>query len=214
MYPAAYASVMPAGSSLFLAPVQYGSSNAPETATFGVTNNVIRWGDYSSAVADPAAANSFVVSNEIVPSAQNISNNAPWGTVTATITLSRGTSGAVFASSSKTSPTSSNTPSTSSSYPVLLTADDHHGAHGPALAVASLDAANLPVFDPVANIENPGGRNGSREFSHDPHSPASLNLLVNYMAAFAGSRDGYSGTPMVDSTTVTTNSLILTNPHA
>ena len=67
MYPAAYASVMPAGTSSFLAPVQYGSSVAPETATFGVTNNVIRWGDYSAAVADPAAANSFVVSNEIVP---------------------------------------------------------------------------------------------------------------------------------------------------
>src|SRR6266567_2878562 len=107
MYPAAYASVMPAGSSSFLAPVQYGSSVAPETATFGVTNNVIRWGDYSTAVADPAAANSFVVSNEIVPSARTIFNNAPWSTVTATITLSPGTSTAVVASSSTTtSPTS------------------------------------------------------------------------------------------------------------
>jgi hypothetical protein len=66
----------------------------------------------------------------------------------------------------------------------------------------------------VANTENLGGRDGSREFSHDPHSPASLNLLVNYMASFAGSRDGYSGTPMVDPTTGTTNSLTLTSPHA
>jgi hypothetical protein len=161
MDPAAYASVMPAGSSSFLAPVQYGSSVAPEPASFGVTNNVIRWGDYSTAVADPAATNSFVVSNEIVPSAQNFSNDAPWGTVTATITLSPGTSAAVVSSSSTTtSPTSSNTPSTSSSYPVLLTADDHHGAHAPASAVASLDAANLPAFAPVANTENLAGRDG------------------------------------------------------
>ena len=215
MYPAAYASVMPAGSSSFLAPVQYGSSVAPETATFGVTNNVIRWGDYSTAVADPAAANSFVVSNEIVPSAQNFFNNAPWGTVTATITLSPGTSAAVVASSATTtSPTSSNAANGSGSQSVPLTADDHQGAHAPASAAASLDAANLPAFAPVANAENPGGGDGSRELSHDPHSPASLNLLVNYMASFAGSRDGYSGTPMVDPTTGTTSSLILTSPHA
>jgi hypothetical protein len=95
MDPAAYVSVMPAGASSFLAPVQYASSVAPEAATFGVTNNVIRWGDYSTAVADPASANGFVVSNEIVPSAQSIFNNAPWGTVTADITLSPGTSAAV-----------------------------------------------------------------------------------------------------------------------
>jgi hypothetical protein len=215
MDPAAYASVMPAGSSLFLAPVQYGSSVAPETATFGVTNNVIRWGDYSTAVADPAAANSFVVSNEIVPSAQNFFNNAPWGTVTATVTLSPGTSAAVIASkSTTTNPNSSNAPSTSSSHPVLLTADDHHEAHAPASAVASLDATNLPAFAPVANIANLGGRDGSGEFSHDPYSSANLDLLVNFMASFAGRRDGYSGTPMVDPTTVTTtHSLILTNPH-
>ena len=102
MDPGAYASVMPAGSSSFLPAVQYGSSVAPEKATFGVTNNVIRWGDYSSAVVDPAAANSFVVSNEIVPSKESIFNNAPWGTVTATITLSPGTSAAVVASNSTT----------------------------------------------------------------------------------------------------------------
>jgi hypothetical protein len=114
MYPAAYATVMPAGSSSFLTPVQYGSSNAPETASFGVTNNVIRWGDYSSAVADPTAANGFVVSNEIVPSARNFFNDAPWATVTAAITLSPGTSGAVIASSSTTTTgqSSSNTPTT------------------------------------------------------------------------------------------------------
>jgi hypothetical protein len=91
MDPAAYASVMPAGTSSFLAPVLYGSSAAPETATFGVTNNVIPWGDHSSAIADPAAANSFIVSNEVVPSAQTSSNNAPWTTVTAEITVSPAT---------------------------------------------------------------------------------------------------------------------------
>jgi hypothetical protein len=97
----------------------------------------------------------------------------------------------------------------SSSYPVLLTADDYHGAHAPALAVASLDAVNLPAFAPVANTENLGGRDGSREY------PASLNLLVNYMAAFSGCHDGYSGMPMVDPTTLTTqHALALPNHHA
>jgi hypothetical protein len=217
MYPAAYASVMPAGTSSFLAPVQYGSSVAPETATFGMTNNVIRWGDYSTAVADPAAANSFVVSNEIVPSAQTIFNNAPWGTVTATITLSPGTSGAVVASSSTTTnQTSSNAAHTSSSQPVPLTADDDHRAKGPGSTVANLDAMNLPAFAPVANVENSAGTDGSREFGHHPHLAGPLDLLVNYMASFAGDGHGYGETtPMVDPTAVTTtHSLTLTNHHA
>ena len=208
MDPAAYASVMPSGSSSFLAPVQYGSSVAPETASFGVTNNVIRWGDYSSAVADPAAANSFVVSNEIVPSAQSFFNNAPWGPATATIALSPGTSAAVVASSSTTTnPTSSNTANTSSSQPIPLTAADHW-ANGLGSNVPSLDAINLPAFAPADNIENSAGRGGSGEFSHD--------LLVHYMASFAGSSDGYSGSPMIDSTTSTTTTyaLDLSKPHA
>lgn len=153
MYPAAYAAVMPTDSSSFLAPVQYGSSVAPETATFGVTNNVIRWGDYSSAVADPAAANSFVVSNEIVPSARNVFNNAPWGTVTTTITLSPGTSGVVIASNSTTTnPTSSNTVDTSISSLVPLTiatGTTHRRADGPASSIANLDAMNLTAFEPA-----------------------------------------------------------------
>ncbi|HEV2334678.1 MAG TPA: hypothetical protein VGS13_04220 [Stellaceae bacterium] len=212
MYPAAYASVMPSGSSSFLAPVQYGSSVAPETATFGVTNNVIRWGDYSSAVADPAAATSFVVSNEIVPSARNLFNNAPWGTVTATITLSPGTSGAVIASSSTTTnPTSSDTANTSTGrdVPLRVAADtEHHQA--PGSTVANLDAMNLPAFETLA------GTGGSPGFGHDPHASANLGLLVNYMAAgFADSGHGYGGTPMVDPTKVTTaDSLTLTIPHA
>ena len=153
MDPAAYASVMPAGSSSFLAPVQYGSSVAPETATFGVTNNVIRWGDYSSAVADPAAANAFVVSNEIVPSAQSASNNAPWGTVTATITLAPGTSGAVITSASTTSSsTSSNTAGAATSQLAPLTVADgtaHPGVGGFDATAANLDAENLAAFAPV-----------------------------------------------------------------
>ena len=196
MDPAAYASVMPAGSSSFLSPVLYGSSVAPETATFGVTNNVIRWGDYSSAVADPAAANSFVVSNEVVPSAQSIFNNAPWATVTATISLSPGTSSAVIASSSTTtSSTSSNTASTSTSQLALLTADAsarYHHADAFASTVAALDAMNLPDF----------ARASGTTFAGDH---ASLGLLVNYMAStFVGGSDGHGWTPMVDPTTANT----------
>ena len=196
MDPAAYASVMPAGSSSFLSPVLYGSSVAPETATFGVTNNVIRWGDYSSAVADPAAANSFIVSNEIVPSAQSAFNNAPWATVTAVITLSPGTSSAVIASSSTTtSSTSSNAASTSASQfaplTVVASAGDHHGDHF-ASTVAALDAMNLPEF---ARASGPAFHGGH----------GSLGLLVNYMAStFAGGSDGHGWTPMVDPTTANT----------
>jgi hypothetical protein len=196
MDPAAYASVMPAGSSSFLSPVLYGSSVAPETATFGVTNNVIRWGDYSSAIADPAAANGFIVSNEIVPSAQSIFNNAPWATVTAAITLSPGTSSAVIASSSTTtSSTSSNAASTSTSQLAPLTADasaGHHHADAFASTVAALDAMNLPDFAPASGTAFDGGH-------------VSLGLLVNYMAsAFAGGSDGHGWTPMVDPTTANT----------
>jgi len=224
MYPAAYASVMPSGTSSFLKPVLYGSSNAPETATFGVTNNVIRWGDYSSAVADPAAANGFVVSNEIVPSARTIFNNAPWATVTANITLSPGTSSAVVASSSTTTnSTSSPTPSTSISQPIPLTADaslENHRADALASTVAGLEAIDLPAFAPVlgrgfADIEDSAGTSGSRELGQDPHSLASLGLFLNYMAStFAGSSGGYGGTPPVDPAVATTaHALALSNPH-
>jgi len=72
MYPGAFAAVMPASSASFLAQVQYGSGIAPETATFGVTNNVIRWDAYSTTVANPSAANGLVVSNEILPSTQSL----------------------------------------------------------------------------------------------------------------------------------------------
>ena len=86
---------------------------------------------------------------------------------------------------------------------------------GPGSTVANLDAMNLPAFAPVANVENSAGTDGSREFSHDPHSPAPLDLLVNYMASFTADGHGYGETtPMVDPTTVTTtHSLTLTNPH-
>jgi hypothetical protein len=83
MYAADYVSVMPAGSTSFYAPVLYASSSAPETSSLATTNNVVRWGDYSTAVADPAATNGFVVSNEIVPSA----GDTVWATVTASITV-------------------------------------------------------------------------------------------------------------------------------
>ena len=189
MYPGAFAAVMPAGSSSFLAPVQYGSSNAPETATFGVTNNVIRWGDYSTAVADPSAANGFVVSNEIVPSARSIFNNAPWATVTADITVSGGSSAAVVTASSTSTPTSSNTTSVNLS-PVTA---------------ASLDAANLPSFAPILGT-------GSSGFDPDPHSPASPGLFVDYMAsAFAGSSVGFTGAPIEDPTAARPPQLLATS---
>lgn len=206
MYPGAFAAVMPAGSSSFLAPVQYGSSNAPETATFGVTNNVIRWGDYSTAVADPSAANGFVVSNEIVPSAQSIFNNAPWATVTADITLSGGSSAAVVTASSTSTPTSSNTASVNLSPLTAATYTENHWIGGPA-TVASHDAANLPSFGPIL-----GG--GSSGFDRDPHSPASLGLLVEYMAsAFAGGSVGLMGTPMGDDPATATTPQLLTTSH-
>ncbi|MGH9548015.1 MAG: DUF4347 domain-containing protein, partial [Terriglobales bacterium] len=184
MDPAAYASVMPAGSSSFLSPVLYGSSVAPETATFGVTNNVIRWGDYSSAVADPAAANSFVVSNEVVPSAQSNFNNAPWGTVTAVITVSPGTSSAVIASSSTTtSSTSSNAVGTSTIQLAHLTANasaEFHGWDAFASTVAALDATNMPSFAPVPGLTK--------------DSNQTFTQLVQQMARFGdGSGAGETG---------------------
>jgi hypothetical protein len=204
MYPGAFAAVMPAGSSSFLAPVQYGSSNAPETATFGVTNNVIRWGDYSTAVADPSAANGFVVSNEIVPSAQNIFNNAPWATVTADITVSGGSSAAVVTASSTSNPTSSNTASVNLSPVTAATDTENHWIGAPS-TVASLDAANLPSFEPIFG----GASSGS---DPDPHSPASLGLFVNYMAsAFADRGAGLMGAPMEDPATATTPQLLTTS---
>jgi hypothetical protein len=204
VYPGAFAAVMPAGSSSFLAPVQYGSSNAPETATFGVTNNVIRWGDYSTAVADPSAKNGFVVSNEIVPSAQNFFNNAPWATVTANITLSGGSSAAVVTASSTSTPTSSNTASVNLSPLTAATGTENHWIGGPA-TVASLDAANLPSFEPIL-----GG--GSSGFGCDPHSPANLGLLVDYMAsAFADRGVGLMGAPMGDPATAATPHLLTTS---
>jgi len=196
---------MPAGSSSFLAPVQYGFSNAPEAATFGVTNNVIRWGDYSTAVADPSAANGFVVSNEIVPSAQSSSNNAPWATVTADITVPGGSQAAVVATSSTSTSTPSNATSVNLS-PLTAATDAHnHWIGGPA-TVASLDAANIPSFGRIL-----GG--GSSDFDRDPHSPASLALLVDYMAsAFADRSAGLMAAPMDDAATATTPQLLST-PH-
>ena len=210
MYPGAFAAVMPAGSSSFLAPVQYGSSNAPETATFGITNNVIRWGDYSIAVADPSAANGFVVSNEIVPSAQSIFNNAPWGTVTADITLSPGTSAMVVASSSTaTTSTSLNTASTLSSQLVPLTADmgtENHLTGDLGSNIASLDATNLPAFAPVIGMD---------QGNKDLNSGASLGLLVDYMASAFASSSSFGETPMPDPTTGGTASTVpLANAHA
>jgi large repetitive protein len=152
MDPAAYAAIMPAGSSSILPGVQYGASNAPETSSFGVDGNVVRWGDYSSAIADPAAANGFVVSNEIVPSA----GDSSWATVTANISLSAGTSGtfmAVVASGSTTiSPTSSNTANTSIIEPALLTtatSSELRYAETPSSTLAGLEALMLPAHAPV-----------------------------------------------------------------
>jgi len=204
MDPAAYASVMPAGTSSFLAPVLYGSSAAPETADFGVTNNVIRWGDYSSAVADPAAANTFVVSNELVPSAQSASNDAPWTTVTAEITVSPGspgTSSAVIASSSTTtSSTSSSVASTSTAQFAPLTASrGHHHGHAFGAAVAALDATNMPNFSPTSGTASHGGHGG-------------LDLLVNYMAStFVPAGNGQGGLP-IDEPSL--QPPLLTHPHA
>ena len=202
MDPAAYASVMPAGSSSFLSPVLYGSSAAPETADFGVNNNVIRWGDYSSAVADPAAANSFVVSNEIVPSAQTPLNDAPWATVTANISVSPGTSSPVIASNSTTTGSSTGG-STTTSHLAALTASTGWGDHrwDASSTVAALDATNIPSFAPTFGVGFDDGH-------------GSLGLLINWMAsAFAGGSNGHGWTPTVDQTDHNTHPPNLTIGH-
>ena len=67
-----------------------------------------------------------------------------------------------------------------------------------------------------ADIETLAGTGGSRALDNDPHSLASLGLLVNYMAStFTGSSDGHGWTPKVDPTTATTeHTLTLTNPQS
>jgi hypothetical protein len=125
--------------------------------------------------------------------------------VTADITVSGGSPAAVVTASSTSTPTSSNTASANLSPLTAATGTEHHWLGGPA-TVASLDAANLPSFGPVL-----GG--GSSGFDGDPHSSASLGLLVDYMAsAFADRSVGLMGAPMGDPATATTPPL-LTTPH-
>lgn len=189
MDPAAYAAIMPASSSSFLPGVQYGSSNAPETSSFGVTGNVVRWGDYSSAVADPAAANGFVVSNEIVPSA----GDSSWATVTANIGLSSGTSGTpmvvVANGSTTTNPTSSNTTNTLISEPALLTTatkSELHHVETPSSTLASLEAPMLLAHAPVLGKDINWHDNGdSRKLESD------LNLIHPEFVSFSHSNGAH-----------------------
>jgi hypothetical protein len=145
-----------------------------------------------------------VVSNEIVPSAQNIFNNAPWATVTADITVSGGSSAAVVTAGSTSTQTSSNTATVNLSPVTAATDTENHWIGGPA-TVASLDAANLPSFEPIL-------AGGSSGFDHDPHLPASLGLFVNYMAsAFADTGAGLMGPPIEDPARATTPPLLTTS---
>lgn len=79
-YAADYFAVMAAGDSSFSAPVMYQSSI--NTAYTQGSNNVSRWGDYSTAVADPLDPSGFWISNEYVVSATS------WGTALDHVTLS------------------------------------------------------------------------------------------------------------------------------
>src|SRR5207249_3605149 len=143
-------------------------------------------------------------------------NNAPWGTVTATITLSPGTSTAVVASSSTTtSPTSSNTTASTTSQLVPLTIDS--GTADPlASRAAHLEAADLTAFQPVrgngftfADIGNPGGTAGQ-----DPNAPGGFGRRADFTgSAFAGSGQGY-GTIVVDPATFATAGSVFTILHA
>ena len=164
---------------------------------------MIRWGDYSTAVADPTpSVNGFVVSNEIVPD----QSNASWATVTANVTLPGGSSAAVVTASSTSTPTSSNTASVNLSPLTVATGTEKNHWIGGAATVASLDAANLTSLEPIL-----GG--GSSGFGRDPHSPANLGLLVDYMAsAFADRSVGLMAAPMDDAATATTPQLLST-PH-
>ena len=126
-------------------------------------------------------------------------------TVTADITVPGGSQAAVVATSSTSTSTPSNTTSVNLS-PLTAATDAHnHWIGGPA-TVASLDAANIPSFGRIL-----GG--GSSDFDRDPHSPASLALLVDYMAsAFADRSAGLMAAPMDDAATATTPQLLST-PH-
>jgi hypothetical protein len=146
-----------------------------------------------------------VVSNEIVPSAQSSSNNAPWATVTADITLPGGSPAAVVTASSTSTSTSSNTASVNLSPLTAATGTEkNHWIGGPA-TVASLDAANLTSLAPILG----GGSSGN---GRDAHSPANLGPLLDYMAsAFADRSVGLMGAPMGDPATAATQHLLTTS---
>jgi hypothetical protein len=124
--------------------------------------------------------------------------------VTADITLPGGSSAAVVTASSTSTSTSSNTASVDLSPLTAATGTGNHWIGGPA-TVASLGAANLTSLEPIL-----GG--GSSGLGRDPHSPANLGLLVDYMAsAFADRSVGLMGTPNGDPATAATPQLLATS---
>ncbi len=81
LMPTDYYTVRSAGSHHFTQPVAYQQSQASYEAHVAENPNIARWGDYSSAVADPSASNAFWISNEYVIGPHN------WGTVTAHVVV-------------------------------------------------------------------------------------------------------------------------------
>jgi hypothetical protein len=79
--PTDYYTVRPNGSAYFSNPIAYQASHASYIAHIADDPNIARWGDYSSAVADPSASNAFWISNEYVIDPQH------WGTVIAHVVV-------------------------------------------------------------------------------------------------------------------------------
>lgn len=104
LYATDYFAVMPAGTAGFSAPVAYQTS--ANTAYTQGSNYVARWGDYSSAAADPNNPAGFWVSNEYATSASS------WGTALDQVTLGTGTGTLAFLAPTGTSTTTSGSPMT------------------------------------------------------------------------------------------------------
>jgi hypothetical protein len=84
-------------------------------------------------------------------------------------------------------------------------------SHSPLMAAT--DTENHWFDVPATVASGPILSGGSSGFDRDPHSHASLGLLVNYMAsAFADRSVGFMGAPMGDPATATTPQF-LTKPH-
>jgi hypothetical protein len=88
---------MPAGGTGFSTPIAYQSSTS--TAYTQGSGNVARWGDYSSAIADPNNPSGFWISNEYATGASS------WATALDEVTLGTGTQVLAFQAATGTGTT-------------------------------------------------------------------------------------------------------------